>query len=46
MGPAKNTLEKIENFVSNTVFAEYFRYMYPLTHILYSKQWQAICHDH
>jgi hypothetical protein len=42
MGPAENTLE----FVYNTVCAQYFRYKHLWTHILYSKQWFPICHDH
>jgi hypothetical protein len=37
MGPAKNTFEKVEYFVYNSVRAQYFRYKHPWTHILYSK---------
>ena len=46
MGPAENALEEIEYFVYNTACAQYFRYMHPWTHILDSKQWFPICHDH
>jgi hypothetical protein len=46
MGPAENTIEKIEYFVYNSVYTQYFSYKHPLTHILYSKQLVPICHDH
>ena len=44
--PAENALDEIEYSVYNSACAQYFRYMHPLTHILYSKQWFPIWHDH
>ena len=46
MWPAENTLDKIEYFDYNNVGSQYFRYKHPWTHILYSKLWFPICHDH